>query len=103
MEPKTTKPEANNHKQTMKTTIRCRILLAVLGLIAAQPAVKADTIINNFNNGFDYQANGVPGTMWDGVYLGFGDVFGGSDGGDIALGAISASPYTPMKPPIRVS
>ena len=57
----------------MKTTIRCKILLmllTVLGLIAVQTAVKADTIINNFNNGFDYQANGVPGTMWDGVYLG---------------------------------
>ncbi|HXC99794.1 MAG TPA: hypothetical protein VN048_10660 [Verrucomicrobiae bacterium] len=69
----------------MKTMTRCKILLAFLGLMTVPAAIKGDTIINNFNNGFDYMANGVPGTMWDGVYLGFGDVFGGSDGGDIGV------------------
>ena len=52
----------------MKTMIRCQILTTVfLGLLTAQTSVMADSITNNFNNGFDYQANGVPGTMWDGV------------------------------------
>ena len=69
----------------MKTMTRCKLLLAFLGLTAVQTAVKADTIINNFNNGFDYQANGVPGTMWDGVYLGYGDIFGGNNGGDVGF------------------
>jgi len=45
--------------------------------------VRAGSITNNFNSGFNYLANGVPGTMWDGVYLGFGDIHGGNDGGDV--------------------
>jgi hypothetical protein len=66
----------------MKIKTKCKLLLALFGLLTVQMAVKAGTIINNFDNGFDYLASGVPGTMWDGVYLGSGDIFGGNDGGD---------------------
>jgi hypothetical protein len=59
------------------------MVLAFLGLLAVQTSVKAGSITNNFNNSLDYLANGVPGSMWDGVYLGFGDVPGGNDAGDV--------------------
>lgn len=62
--------------------IRFKIILAFIGLLAAQPLVKADSITNDFDNSLDYLTNGVAGTMWDGVYLGFGDVPGGNNGGD---------------------
>ncbi len=42
---------------------------------------QAGSITNNFTSGADYVANGVVGTMWDGVYLGFGDLPGGNNGG----------------------
>ena len=45
-------------------------------------SAQAGSITNNFTSGADYVANGVLGTMWDGVYLGLGDVPGGNDGGD---------------------
>jgi hypothetical protein len=45
--------------------------------------VRAASITNNFNSNLNYLANGVPGTMWDGVYLGFGDIFNGNDAGDV--------------------
>lgn len=43
---------------------------------------QAGSITNNFTSTDDYVANGVVGTMWDGVYLGFGDLPGGNNGGD---------------------
>ena len=51
--------------------------------LAVQASVRAGSITNNFDNSFDYMANGVAGTMWDGVYLDFGDVPGGIQGPDI--------------------
>src|SRR5487761_2453208 len=66
----------------MKTMIRCEIELAFLGLLAVETQVMAGSLTNNFNNSLDYLANGVAGSMWDGVYLGFGDVPGGNNGGD---------------------
>ena len=82
----------------MKIMIRCKIVLACLMFLAVQASVKAGSITNNFDNSFDYIANGVPGTMWDGVYLDFGDVPGGNP-----RPAILVTPSRPMKPPIRVS
>lgn len=43
---------------------------------------QAGSITNNFTSGADYVANGVVGTMWDGAYLGLGDLPGGGNGGD---------------------
>jgi len=44
---------------------------------------RADTIINNFDTPYNYIANGIIGdTHWDGVYLRFGDIPGGNNGGD---------------------
>jgi len=55
-------------------------LLATFGL-ALQG--RADSIINNFTTSQDYIANGIIGdTNWDGVYLRFGDIPGGNNGGD---------------------
>jgi hypothetical protein len=50
--------------------------------IGAAWVAYAGSITNNFTSGADFVANGVVGTMWDGVYLGFGDVPGGNNGGD---------------------
>lgn len=47
--------------------------------------VRADSITNNFNTSADFLANGVVGTMWDGVYLGAGDIFGGDNAGDVGV------------------
>lgn len=57
-----------------------KLLLFYLIFLAGPTLVKADSITNNFDNSFDYFANGVAGSMWDGVYLGFGDVPGGNNG-----------------------
>lgn len=64
----------------MKTTIRQLIAAAFLAMLAVQTRVRADSITNNFDNNLDYAANGVAGSMWDGVYLGFGDIYGGNNG-----------------------
>ena len=57
------------------------LLIAVTGLVLQ---VRGDSIINNFNNSsYNYIANGIIGdTNWDGVYLRFGDIPGGNNGGD---------------------
>ena len=57
------------------------LLMAATGLVLQ---VRAGSIINNFNNGSsDYVANGIFGdTNWDGIYLRFGDIPGGNNGGD---------------------
>lgn len=57
-------------------------MLVFVGFLALLPLIKADSITNDFDNSLDYMANGVAGTIWDGVYLGFGDVTGGNNGGD---------------------
>lgn len=67
----------------MKIIIRLKSLLMVLALLAAGYSAKADSITNNFDNSLDYLANGVAGTMWDGVYLGFGDIYDGNNAGDV--------------------
>ena len=67
----------------MKTMIRFKIVLACLAILAVQTLARAGSLTNNFDNAFDYLANGVPGSMWDGVYLGYGDIYGGNDAGDV--------------------
>ena len=45
---------------------------------------RAESIINKFTTPYDYVANGIIGeTNWDGVYLKFGDIPGGNNGGDV--------------------
>ncbi|MDE3068198.1 MAG: hypothetical protein KGJ60_11685 [Verrucomicrobiota bacterium] len=58
-----------------------RLFLAMLCGSLAWSA-QAGSLTNNFDSGADFLANGVAGTMWDGVYLGYGDVPGGIAGGD---------------------
>ncbi|MGA2863590.1 MAG: hypothetical protein ABSF95_03785 [Verrucomicrobiota bacterium] len=45
-------------------------------------SVRAPAYTDNFGANHDYAANGLPGSTWDGLYLGFGDIPGGNDGGD---------------------
>src|SRR5579859_1236168 len=66
-------------KSVCKNTGRLLMALFCGGLVWS---AQAGSITNNFTSGADYVANGVLGTMWDGVYLGLGDVPGGNDGGD---------------------
>ena len=66
----------------MKTTIRLTALVSVLALLAVGLQAKAGSITNNFDNSLDYMVNGVPGSMWDGVYLGLGDIYGGDGDGN---------------------
>src|SRR5665213_313324 len=66
----------------MKTTIRFKIVLAFLGLLAVQASVKAGSITNNFTGSADYVGGGILGeTNWDGVYLKGGDIPGGTGTG----------------------
>lgn len=55
------------------------VILVSLLLMTAGASLRAQGITNNFTTSADYVANGIVGdTNWDGVYLGFGDVPGGS-------------------------
>ena len=70
----------------MKIMIRCGMALAFLGLLAVQTSLKAGTLINNFTGSANYVAGGIINdTNWDGVYLGSGDIFGGSGAGATTL------------------
>jgi len=61
--------------------LRWAFALFVASGLALQ--VQADSIINNFDNPYDYVANGIIGdTNWDGIYMRFGDIPGGNNGGD---------------------
>src|SRR5215469_4405023 len=57
--------------------------LALVAAFGLSQHVRADSITNNFNYSVDYFGNGIIGdTNWDGVYLNFGDIPGGQNGGD---------------------
>src|SRR5262245_54127106 len=59
-----------------------KLTTLAMAAFACVSVVQADTLNNGFDNSFDYVANGIVGdTNWDGVYMRFGDVFGGSAGG----------------------
>jgi hypothetical protein len=45
-------------------------------------SVHAPAYTDNFGSSHDYAASGVAGSTWDGVYLRFGDLPGGNNGGD---------------------
>jgi len=64
----------------MKRLFRSSITFAVLTLLAVNLAARADSITNNFDNNLDYLMDGVTGSMWDGVYLGYGDIYNGTRG-----------------------
>jgi hypothetical protein len=64
----------------LKLSWALALLAAAFGL---SQHVRADSIINNFTTSYDYVANGIIGdTNWDGVYMNFGDIPGGNNGGD---------------------
>lgn len=56
-------------------------MLATLAAGALALQAQAGGFTNNFTSGADFVANGVLGTVWDGVYLHGGDVPGGTAGG----------------------
>ena len=47
--------------------------LLSLSALAIVTGAKADTFTDNFNTTNNYLANGVKGTIWDGIYLAPGD------------------------------
>jgi hypothetical protein len=60
-----------------------KFLAWFLSVFAIAAGARADSIINNFTTSYNYIANGIIGdTNWDGVYLRFGDIPGGNNGGD---------------------
>jgi regulation of enolase protein 1 (concanavalin A-like superfamily) len=61
-----------------------RIIGITLLFLALSLSAWAQGLTNNFGVSFDYHANGIVGdTNWDGVYLAFGDVPNGNNGGDV--------------------
>ncbi|MGO8931636.1 MAG: hypothetical protein ACLQU3_32685 [Limisphaerales bacterium] len=67
----------------MKPMLNPRMIIRALLFLALSLSVQAGSIIDNFDVSYDYLANGILGdTNWDGVYLGFGDIPGGNNGGD---------------------
>jgi len=79
----------------MKPT-RNLILSSLLAVFCGGLAgvVQAGTVTDQFNSGVDFLVNGVPNTIWDGVYLNLGDVPNGvGDGGD-GQGATSEADET---------
>src|SRR4051794_16252027 len=59
-----------------------RLSLYTLFLLLSLPAsLFSATITDNFNTSVDYRANGVAGTIWDGVYLGAGEFANTGTGG----------------------
>jgi len=75
-------PTRTSIPTTMKQ-IKLRWAFALLVASGLAWQVRADSIINNFTTSYDYIANGIIGdTNWDGVYLRFGDIPGGNNGGD---------------------
>src|SRR5437867_8859714 len=79
-------------KLFMKQTTAPRVAPALL-LLCLALSVQAGSIIYNFDVGRDYKANGVIGSLWDGVYFGNGDVPNGNNGGSIG-GTIHADETT---------
>src|SRR5437763_5463080 len=71
----------------MKTRLILNQIVLTFGLSFATFSLRADTLLNSFDNPFDYLANGIIGdTNWDGVYLRGGDIpanfsLGGSGSG----------------------
>ncbi|MGA2246839.1 MAG: hypothetical protein ABSH48_17745 [Verrucomicrobiota bacterium] len=65
----------------MKRSTYSISICAALAWLAVGFAAHADSITNNFDNSLDYAVDGVANSMWDGVYLAFGDIYGGNNGG----------------------
>jgi len=67
-----------------------RACAALLGLAVGLTAY-ADSITNNFDNSLDYKTDGVADSMWDGVYLGSGDIYNGVNGSSAAAYTVEAN------------
>lgn len=59
------------------------LAVMIVSLLTLVAQARGGSITNNFTSSADFVAHGVTGSMWDGVYLGFGDVPGGNDNGDV--------------------
>src|SRR5580704_13970056 len=86
-------------KSSQKRSVRLTTLAAcVFALAVSLVTARAQVITNTFSNpSLDLLNNGVIGSGFDGVDLGFGDVPGGNNGGDgngQTLQANSLAPFT---------
>ncbi len=84
---KTTKKNQANMKMFSYPKRSCAILIG----LAIGCTVHADSITNNFNNSLDYKTDGVTNSMWDGVYLGSGDIYGGLNGATVSGYTVQAN------------
>ena len=64
------------------------LLTLLAAAIFAVSPLGAATITDNFNTNADYLANGITGTIWDGVYFGAGEFANTGTGGGGAGGTI---------------
>ena len=75
----------------MKTPYAVKVSAAVIFLLGTARLASAQaTFTDNFSTNANYLANGVAGTMWDGVYLGAGE-FPGATGNGSAAGSASVA------------
>src|SRR5437773_9289867 len=82
----------------MKTPHILNQIVITLSMSFAAYSLRADTLLNSFDNPFDYVANGVIGdTNWDGVYLRGGDIPGtfslGGNGSGVQNVANTTAPF----------
>src|SRR5215813_943391 len=66
----------------MSLTTRTSPFITTLLFVCLALSARAASITNNFDSGLNYQGS-IAGTIWDGVYLGNGDVPRGNNGGSI--------------------
>ena len=82
----------------MNTRLILNQIALTLGLSFAALSLRADTLLNSFDNPFDYVGNGIIGdTNWDGVYLRGGDIPGtislGGSGSGVQNSANTTTPF----------
>lgn len=82
----------------MNTSLLKRFGIATAACMTALLVARADNLVNNFDDPFDYAANGILGnTNWDGVYLRFGDISGNPNAGGSGNGnTVVASTTSPF-------
>jgi hypothetical protein len=75
----------------MKAWQHWMIWAAMTGFTAATPRLLSQTTYtDNFNTKVNYLTNGVAGTIWDGIYLGAGEIANATSIG-AAAGTVSAA------------
>jgi len=72
-------------------TPRLKLIAGAWFCLGLATLTRAETITDNFNTNVDYLANGVAGTIWDGVYFGANEFANAGTGGNCASSAGAAA------------